>query len=345
MVRCLSFHARYVCGRSGACCTSSWPIPIESDRLQRLRAATATGRLRPADTDAPFRKTADGHVLGVTRGRCVFLDPAGVSGGGGTTCRIHRALGHDALPLACQQFPRVSVRDPRGVSVTLSHYCPTAARQLTSEAPLAISTAPPAFADTAAYEGLDARVSLPPRLRPDMLMDWTGWWAWEESVIALLADRTVPVRVHLARLALAVETVRVWRPGRLPLADAVGRAFADARATHVAPFTCDRTEQADRLDELTSSMAESRQMEGPRESEEGVTDIVVRHFVAAHAFANWTAHLGAGLRTWLRSVETPMVLLDAGLSIRQADLWLRHLADPTRLADRWSRVEAATSRP
>ena len=62
-------------------------------------------------------------------------------------CRMHATLGHDALPLACRQFPRVTVEDPRGVSVTLSHYCPTAAGLLERDtaAPFTIVLDPPAF--------------------------------------------------------------------------------------------------------------------------------------------------------------------------------------------------------
>jgi hypothetical protein len=61
-------------------------------------------------------------------------------------------------------------------------------------------------------------------------------------------------------------------------------------------------------------------------------------FLAAHAFANWTAHLGQGLRSWLRSVEAAYVLVNE-LGVRQTDLLLRHLADPNELARVWSRAE------
>ena len=63
------------------------------------------------------------------------------------------------------------------------------------------------------------------------------------------------------------------------------------------------------------------------------------HFIAAHAFASWTAHLGEGLRTWLRSVEAAFALVELGLGVRTADLLLRHLCDPHALARTWSRAE------
>jgi hypothetical protein len=65
----------------------------------------------------------------------------------------------------------------------------------------------------------------------------------------------------------------------------------------------------------------------------------MRGFLAAHAFANWTAHLGQGLRSWLHAVETARALLEVGLGIRQADLVLRHLSDPHALAASFSQVE------
>jgi hypothetical protein len=59
-----------------------------------------------------------------------------------------------------------------------------------------------------------------------------------------------------------------------------------------------------------------------------------RRFLASHAFANWSVHLGTGLSAWVGSVEAAWALLDAGAGVRQADLLLRHLADPAELARR-----------
>ena len=52
---------------------------------------------------------------------CVFYTGAPEGG-----CAWQSALGHDALPLACRQFPRIALLTPCGVSLTLSNYCPTA---------------------------------------------------------------------------------------------------------------------------------------------------------------------------------------------------------------------------
>ena len=112
----------------------------------------ASGALRSIAADrAPFIERAADEpaetptLLATAHGRCVFHDPAG-------RCAIHSALGHDALPLACRQFPRVSVTDPRGVSVTLSHYCPTAAALLDGGNALRASS--PTYSPCAGNAGL-----------------------------------------------------------------------------------------------------------------------------------------------------------------------------------------------
>jgi hypothetical protein len=64
-------------------------------------------------------------------------------------------------------------------------------------------------------------------------------------------------------------------------------------------------------------------------------DAVLGRFLAAHAFGNWTMHLGDGLRSWQRSLETTHALAVSGLGIGPTDLILRHLADPFELAGAW----------
>jgi len=348
MVRCLSIHASYACERSGACCTSAWPIPIEPDRLTRLGAALAAGTVRRADDRADDPTQVDetaGVVLATSGGRCVFFEPAGDRQPSRPACAIHRAIGHDALPLACRQFPRISVRDPRGVSLTLSHYCPTAARLLDAGSTLSITTNPSAFPSQAEYIGLEATTSLPPRLRPDMLMDWEAWWEWEELAVSVLADPSSPVEVQVARLSLAVEDLRRWRPGPTALTTTLREAITHARQRHIDPFALDGRDRSARQQEIVSAMDRPLGRTATAVVGGRALPSAARGLVTAHAFGNWTAHLGQGLRAWLRSVEAPLVLLRSGLTIRETDLWLRHLADPARLADIWSQAEAPTSRP
>lgn len=223
-------------------------------------------------------------------------------------CSIHEAFGHDALPVACQQFPRVSVLEPRGASITLSCFCPTALAMLDEgDGPIRIVADP--AGSLAKADGLDARTSLPPALRPDVLMDWESWWEFERLAVEELNRDKTP-REILARFGQVVENVRTWKPGDGELIERVQAAFADSMSlAHSAPV------------------------------HRGTGAPAHRRFLACHAFASWTAHLGSGLRTWLRSLETVVFLLEEGWTIREVDLWLRHYADPRRLCAAWSSTE------
>lgn len=336
-IRCLTIHARYKCRHSGACCTAGWPIPVEEDRLRTLAAAVDDGRLTASSSVRPLwlqpvgAPTAPVQLQFDERG-CVFYDT-----GGAARCRVHRILGHEALPLACRQFPRVSVVDPRGASVTLSHYCPTAAGLLTEEIAIAVSDEPSAFPAGSEIVGLDVRTSLPPLLTPNMLMDWDAWWHWEHRAVGTLARTELSPGQALATLWRVVEDVRRWTPAEGPLRARIDTAFrhADEHATREQPVSPDLAAALGAALGAVPHELRPRRLEadGPPPA------TAVRGFLAAHAFANWTAHLGRGLRSWLRSVEAAWVLVNE-LGVSQADLILRHLADPNELAREWSRAEA-----
>ena len=254
---------------------------------------------------------------------------------------MQQALGHAALPRACRQFPRVSVVDPRGASLTLSHYCPTAAALLEHPGPAAIVLNGPAFPADGEYVGLDARTSLPPLLRPGLLMDWEAWWAWEARSVALIA--AVPdARQALGALTTAVERTRTWTPGDGLLLDRVNAVF-DAPAETPALAAPDRHAHLHdaRLQEVMEAIPDDLRPAAESPAGPAPRLQVRRNYLLAHAFANWTGYLGQGLRTWLRSLEAADALVDAGIDVRTADLLLRHLADPFTLAERWSQAEEA----
>jgi Fe-S-cluster containining protein len=150
----LSTHVGYACRHSGACCSSRWPIPIERDQAAGVQRAIDEGSVSPVVTPW-FRPDpiAPGDVAGVLAhqpdGPCVFHGPAG--------CAIY-----STRPRSCEHFPFVCVIDARGVHVTLSHYCPTAAEILFRPGEPEIVAGPSVFADGRVPEGLDARESLPP---------------------------------------------------------------------------------------------------------------------------------------------------------------------------------------
>lgn len=306
-----------------------------------MRAAVASGALRPAAVPSDgglFSYPSDAHadapaLLGVEEHRCVFFDDRG-----GHRCRVQDALGHDALPLACRQFPRVSVHDPRGVSVTLSAYCPTVAHSLSSTDLVTIVESPAAFPDDGEYEGLDARTSLPPPLSPNRLMDWESWWAWERLSVGLLANGGSSAGEALARLRGVVEEVRSWTPGDGPLIERVEETFARARHEPWVNASVAACVDGERIREVERAIPEELR-QGQDHDQTHTPDHAVRRFLVSHAFANWTMHLGQGLRTWLRSIEAANALLESGLDVREADLRLRHLADPTALARAWTGAE------
>lgn len=338
-VRVLSVHAGYRCQHSGRCCTSNWPIPIEPSQHARLEDLLAQGVLAPTTMAAvPVTPVPDGPtILGRDHGCCVFHDTHAAGG-----CRIQRVAGHEALPLSCRQFPRQSVTDPRGVSVTLSHFCPTARGLLdTVTGPITIVDRALAFPTHEEYVGLDASSGLPPLLHPRCLLEWEAWWQIEARAVQLVDD--MPQRA-LPRLALAVAHLRTWRPGTVPLPDVVHRAFDLAAISDTGDWEPGAETLAAHVADALAAVpvewrADAERALSTRASR--LPDVVVGRFIAAHVFANWSAYTGHGLRTWYRSVEAAGSLLRVTNDPGMVDLVLRHLADSSALVARWSRAETA----
>jgi hypothetical protein len=171
-------------------------------------------------------------------GRCVFLEAD-------RRCAVHRQLGLGALASACRDFPRVVTLTPLGVSITLSHYCPTAAallfapvipRDIRLPGPegsaVDIVADPPSFPPSWPYEGLAARDALPPLLRPGVLMDWTSLERWEHFAVSVLADEGRSPEAALDVLASAAEKAHRWTPDDGPF----GESFERVLSSRVAPF-------------------------------------------------------------------------------------------------------------
>ena len=292
---CLSIHAGYACAHSGACCTAGWPIRIERERLAAigLRAGAAvgpTGGLAVGGADVLLGTGADGA--------CVFFDAAG-----GRLCAIHRDAGEAQLPSACRNFPRVALRDGRGLFVTLSHYCPTAARLLLDAGAIAIVEAPSSLTLSGEVEGLEAADVMPPLLRPGMLADLDGYAAWERMGIAVLNERQYSPESAVAIIAAATAEACAWSPGRDTLAERVTHAFDRAR--------------------------DQRPQEG---GEEGRLERATKAFLAAHFFASWAAYQGGGLTAVVDGLASLLARVGparAGAAsfisaVRAADLRVRH---------------------
>ncbi len=340
MIRALSFHAEYACRDTGACCTASWPIDIEMAAAERLRAAIDSGvvRVPEAAARAWVPTDPDAVLLPIVDGRCAFYAADQTR-----HCTIQHGLGHEALPLACRQFPRVVVLEPGGVAVVLSHFCPTAAGLLLRPGASGVVFDAPAFPEDAEYVGLDARDSLPPLLRPDMAMSWPAWRDIEARAVAAIVD-AASVTHGLARVHAAIAALTTWSPHDGELATAIDAAFArDVRAD--LPLGIDI---AARYDEVLAAVPAAYRSPSFREdviANPGppTTADVLKRFVAAHAFASWAAYLGTGLRTWVRAIDAAYSVVTTTGSVRHADLLLRHLADTTALLRAWGTAEEPTS--
>ena len=156
----LNFHLPYACRHSGACCKAGWPIPIEPERALLIRKGEwlDEGGVLPRDETAPASSTT-----------------AGAPSTNTVRCR------------ACT-FPYVCLIDARGVHVTLSHYCPTAASLLFEhEGPIEIVEGPSPVPALDIPEGLDARESLAASSRAESrLMSFDEFSNWERDELRTL---------------------------------------------------------------------------------------------------------------------------------------------------------------
>ena len=366
----LSIHADYRCRHSGACCSADWDVPVELPVYRTLQEAVERGRLQPqakARHIAPFVLEPDlpeGAAAMLERtvnGECVFLD------GGSKLCIVHRDMGEAALPATCRYFPRLAVRDNRGTFITLSHFCPTAASMLfRPDRPLTIVAGPPAF-PPGDYEGLVVTDNdLPPLLCPTMLMDPSGYSAWESHMVGRCSMTDRGPETVVATLERDARLLRTWKPAGQSLSEAVrslpqGLVAADpertldtslvlyAQAMQAIPDDLRPSPDEDGLDTAFVRLVTSRW---------SAFDTPLNRFLATKAFASWTAYQGRGVSTIVRGLEAALAIVrvesarlcrDAGRDLdaellrdafRCADFILNHLAVGEDLAEAWSSAEA-----
>ena len=201
-VRALSFHARYRCGHSGACCSSGWTIPVEPAVAARIDAGAASGELRAGDGSPagdwaralPVAAAASATAARVALrtlpgGACVFFDARATR-----LCAVQLRLGEGALPSSCRHFPRVVTLTPLGVSVDAlallsdgggaggRRSCRARSRRRgAARVPVVLAVRGPRRAD-----------ALPPSLRPGVLATWGSFERWEEDAVATLTRSPSP---------------------------------------------------------------------------------------------------------------------------------------------------------
>jgi Fe-S-cluster containining protein len=368
----LSIHADYQCRHSGACCTADWDVPVELPLYRTLDEALTSARLAPAApadegdppliVEAELPEDAAAMVARTPTGDCVFYHRH--SG----LCVIHRDLGEPMLPATCRHFPRLAVRDARGTSISLTHYCPTAAASLfRDDVPVEIVEGPRAFPE-ADYEGLVVTEDdWPPLLRPDVLADAASYAAWERHMVARCVDPALSPERVIATLERDARTVRAVKPVS---SGAIARAIANLPACGVAAGVAETLERS--LAHLAVVIAAVPEEWRPEPDTRDLDKVYVRdvrphwsrwnaplkRYLAAKAFASWTAYQGRGFLTIVQGIDAALALvrveaarqcrdagraLDAALlqeAFRQADFALNHLAAGDELAERWSHVEA-----
>lgn len=258
MAKCLSFHAPYGCRRSGACCSAGWKIPFDvGERAVVQGLSVLQGAIEP---------TPDGGFAQLEHGRCTFL----LGNNGEHACAIHTAGGHAALPLTCRMFPRQVLHDSRGTFISLSHFCPTAAALLfDDDQAVVIEDAPAGLTGDGTLDGLDARDTWPPLLRPGVMMDLESFSTWERLAIELLTRNGIEPRAALSALHDATERLLAWSPDSpTGLAEATRDAFAGV------------------------ALRPSTKAAGH--------DGAVKRWLAARLFGSWIAYQGNSLRTLVR---------------------------------------------
>jgi hypothetical protein len=366
----LSIHADYQCQRSGVCCTSDWDVPVEVPLYRNLDAALSGGRLRAAaappagasvlivEPDMP--EDAAAMIARTDAGDCVFYHR------GSGLCVVQRDLGEPMLPAACRHFPRLAVRDARGTSVSLTHYCPTAAGMLfRDDIPLEIVRNPAAF-PPADYEGLRVDPDAwPPLLHPTMLMDVEGYSAWERHMVARCSAGELSPEGVIATLERDARILRACQPGNGSLTDAVASLPVDtiegpAHATLDASLILHEEVMSAVPDDVRPDPDHAGLHEafvGSVIPEWPAWRAPINRYLAAKAFANWTAYQGRGVLAIVRGLEAALAMVrveatresrDAGRpldapSLKQAfrasDFVLNHLAVGDDLARAWSVVE------
>lgn len=236
---CLGFQSDFVCRNCGDCC-STWDIPLEKTPLNSIRRALRKGQIARLDGGDPQSEDWLVHKHGETKGtgrflsikkgkECCFLER-----GEETSCVLQRQIGVEAMPATCRLFPRMCVLQPRGVFLTLSHYCPSAAEMpfredLEEGRDLEIVRNPPAYPRKAGYGGLDARNHKPPLLRPNVLMSWEASGLWERHTVQTMARRDYSPEEALILLVTSAEKARQFSGAGTPGTDALGEIFEKDR--------------------------------------------------------------------------------------------------------------------
>lgn len=198
-----------------------------------------------------------------------------------------------------------------------------------------------------------------------MLMDPEGYSAWESHMVARCAEDEWSPEVVLATLARDAARVRRWKPNGQTLTQAIAALPREPADAH-APVELDESLRVH--EQVMAAVPDDLK---PAANEHGLESAFQTHvrsalpaygaplkrYLAAKAFASWTAYQGKGIATIVRGLDAALAFvrveasrqcrdarrgLDADLlreAIRSADFALNHLAVGEDLAKAWSAVE------
>ena len=355
-VRCLSIHAPYQCRHAGDCCSAHWVVRAEPHVVQFVAASGVGAKHADREVFVYAQSTkASEPQLAVAKnndGTCIFREHR--------RCTLHVVGGETVLPIGCRHYPRIIRRDEAQTTVTLSHYCPTAASLLLSLNPVEIVTAAPPLDIAEPLDGLVARSALPPLLHPEMLLDARSYAAWEDAVVGVFAVSRNAINA-LARIAHATDRLREWTPDGPPLPDAVADAFDHDADGGGPPWTTGMLRVVHPLNKGAVTFDADADADalwsaaiGP---DDGMASRVVCNYLAARAFGNWIAYQGRGLRAvvaWLAACHDVVRVLaaqyaaargsfvmieDVVEAARQADYVMLHTIDSQAFAHAVARIE------
>ncbi len=322
-LRTLKGLAGYACGHTGSCCRAGWPIPIEPAPLSLLRQADVTGDLRGLGPSGWL----DGSIIGRTaEGHCSFHETNAPGGG----CHVETALGSEAMPFSCRQFPRLLLHDARGWHLSLSAWCGTAARLIVS-GPALISSAGPSAANSdflainhiradarVHVESLDALDAWPPLLKPGVLAGHDAFTRWEQRV---LDDVLGPVNggsggvgPALASALCWTDGLRQWRPSDGAFFVTVGKPLGHRDAPWLHRWaSAGRVDLDILLNSLMSLVPppwrQSSWPEGLTDASmggspvaRGTAEAALARYLGTRLHGSWVAYQGEGLRAVLASL-------------------------------------------
>jgi hypothetical protein len=336
---------------------------VVADAVRQLRLLPGDA-LRTAGT---LPAEAAAILVPSPAGSCPAFDRAG-----GHLCSIQRALGHERLPASCRHFPRVTLLEPDATRVTLSHFCPTAASMLFRQdvGKTGVVSDAPGITDRLEHDGFDATQTIPPLLRPGVVMDRETCRLWEQYLLGAFDQDCQAPEDMLADVAGTCEGMRGWSAGRQSLEAHARNAVSAAMSPGIRNMR--RTmalSGASRLfllaaESIPSGLARPVPPDGAEALDRAwvmprwtAFSRPLGRYLAARSFAAWSAYLGEGLRTQVAVLAVALAAvrieavreairaarpLDEGLllaAIRAADLLLHHLSDTPALVRSLAAIE------